>query len=191
MKHQKYATGCHPLAEFELALQPGELQGYDGPADGPSLQDTMNFVKFLRFCCHRGSGTDSDSVVRTARLRYLYQLLEGSSTNVGESHWRPPPCPAPDFEVMSYTSNLVSRCFARKQRLAETECGYIGLFPVNVRPGDLLCALNELSQMVVLRKKGDHYLFVGTCYVFGLTSGNQVADCMHRQGKEVETIKIR
>lgn len=73
---------------------------------------------------------------------------------------------------------------------AETECGYIGLFPVNVRPGDLLCALNELSQMVVLRKKGDHYLFVGTCRVFGLTSEKQVADT-HRQGKEVETIKIR
>jgi len=56
-------------------------------------------------------------------------------------------------------------------RFAETQNGYIGLFPPLVAEGDILCILKGCSVPVVLRKVRSQYLHVGTCYVFGLMNG--------------------
>jgi len=54
---------------------------------------------------------------------------------------------------------------------AETQNGYIGLFPPLVTKGDILCILKGCSVPVVLRKTGSQYVHVGTCYVAGLMNG--------------------
>lgn len=48
-----------------------------------------------------------------------------------------------------------------------TPKGYMGLGPLGVKQGDLVCVLFGCHQTLVLRPVEDHYLVVGSCYVPG------------------------
>ena len=56
-------------------------------------------------------------------------------------------------------------------RLFHTSDGYLGLAPRNLLPGDLICALQNCSFPVLLRKRESHYVHVGPCFVLGLMNG--------------------
>jgi hypothetical protein len=53
----------------------------------------------------------------------------------------------------------------------DTKDGYLGLAPNGTLPGDLVCVLKGCGVPVVLRKSGNQYLHVGTCFVLGLMEG--------------------
>lgn len=88
-------------------------------------------------------------------------------------------------------SRLLEGSFGKGQRLAETGLGYVGMFPLHVQPGDVVCVLNALRCPAVLRKVDEHYAFVGTCFLQGLETMEQVRQLGRKQEKGVETVVIR
>ncbi|KXX77936.1 Heterokaryon incompatibility protein 6, OR allele [Madurella mycetomatis] len=56
-------------------------------------------------------------------------------------------------------------------RLFETEEGYLGLAPLDVSAGDVVCVLDGFQYPVVLRPAVDKYIFVGACFVLGFMTG--------------------
>jgi hypothetical protein len=46
--------------------------------------------------------------------------------------------------------------------------GYLGLGPKSMGVEDEICFLNGLNATVVLRRVGDHHVYLGTCIVLGL-----------------------
>lgn len=59
----------------------------------------------------------------------------------------------------------------RGRRLATTEKGYLCLAPYDTAVGDTIAILSDCQVPVVLRGKGDHYEFIGSCYVHGIMHG--------------------
>jgi hypothetical protein len=57
------------------------------------------------------------------------------------------------------------------RRLFETDSGYLGLAPEKAVEGDLVCILNGCKMVVLLRKHGNSYIFVGLCFILGLMDG--------------------
>jgi hypothetical protein len=70
------------------------------------------------------------------------------------------------FSMLRKTLRVLSR-----YRLFHTSDGYLGLAPPNLLPGDLICAVQNCSFPILLRKEGSHYVHVGACFVLGLMNG--------------------
>ncbi|KAK8877494.1 heterokaryon incompatibility protein-domain-containing protein [Apiospora arundinis] len=56
----------------------------------------------------------------------------------------------------------------------ETRDGYLGLGPLSVAPDDELCLFRHCPIPVILRRNGDHYKYVGPCWVVGLDSSDEL-----------------
>lgn len=69
--------------------------------------------------------------------------------------------------------NLVTMVRLRRSAAGyfETEDGYLGLAPHGTLPGDIVGVLKGYRAPVILRRRGDHHVFVGTCFVLGLMYG--------------------
>jgi hypothetical protein len=67
------------------------------------------------------------------------------------------------------SNRATSRCQMRT--LATSESGYMALVFLEARAGDIIFALRGGSMLYVLRPKGDEYLFIGECYVYGFMDG--------------------
>jgi hypothetical protein len=52
-----------------------------------------------------------------------------------------------------------------------TRIGHLGHGPQGVQQNDLICVLPNCRVTVILRKVGDYYYFVSTCFVLGLMDG--------------------
>jgi len=61
--------------------------------------------------------------------------------------------------------------YSHNRRLIITDAGWIGLALEETQEGDFVCVLRGCRVPVVLRKEGDHFLFVGDSYVHGLMDG--------------------
>jgi hypothetical protein len=71
-----------------------------------------------------------------------------------------------DLSVLAKTVRVIP-C----HRLFHTSSGYLGLAPRNLLPGDLICAVQNFSLPMLLRKQESHYVHVGPCFVLGLMNG--------------------
>lgn len=60
------------------------------------------------------------------------------------------------------------------RRLFVTKNGYIGLAPSPAQEGDLICVLLGCGVPVILRREGDHYIFIGVCYTHGTMDGEAI-----------------
>jgi hypothetical protein len=77
-------------------------------------------------------------------------------------------------ELFQHVIPLCERMVDRS--IFETKRGYLGRGPLDVREGDRLCVLKDYDQPVLLRKLGDHYIFVGTVFVVDLNPGEWIQD---------------
>jgi Heterokaryon incompatibility protein (HET) len=57
------------------------------------------------------------------------------------------------------------------RRLAVTDKSYVGLVPTATQRGDKVCVLYGFVVPFILRRKADHYILVGDCYMHGLMQG--------------------
>lgn len=74
-------------------------------------------------------------------------------------------------------------------RICQTREGYIGIFPPKVAEGDIVAAIQDFWDPVLLRKTGANYNNVGTSNVAGLING-EAADLVESGEKEVQEIVI-
>lgn len=81
-------------------------------------------------------------------------------------------------------------CTAGFRTFVTTVGGYYVLAPTPVEKGDVLCVLFGGRTPYILRPKGEHYLFVGECYVHGIMNGEAIG-MMERGEKPVTTFRIR
>jgi hypothetical protein len=54
-------------------------------------------------------------------------------------------------------------------RLFETNAGYLGMGPQNCEVRDVICIVDGYEDLVLLRKRGDNYEYVGPCMAYGIT----------------------
>jgi hypothetical protein len=57
------------------------------------------------------------------------------------------------------------------KRFFQTSSGLLGLGPMGMKESDLVDVLLGCDMPVILRKAESHYLFVGSCFVLGITDG--------------------
>lgn len=69
-------------------------------------------------------------------------------------------------EILTTASNAFEAGM-RKRSIAVTRNGYIGAVPHNTQSGDFICVLFGCSVPVVVRKRGQEYLFIGESYLHG------------------------
>jgi hypothetical protein len=75
-----------------------------------------------------------------------------------------------------------------ERKLATTETGYLALVPGSASVGDVVAILYGCNFPVVLRPKGNMFLYIGECYVNGIMDG-EVWDAKERgEYKEVEVM---
>lgn len=75
-----------------------------------------------------------------------------------------------ELDLAAYRVRLLGKYvpFASKK-------GYLGWGPPGMRTGDLVCILFGCDMPVILRKVGDHYLNIGTCFVLGIMDGQALS----------------
>ena len=82
----------------------------------------------------------------------------------------------PNLEEFLAKACLAFEAGMTKRSIAITKRGYIGAIPQEAQLGDLVCVLFGCSVPVVLRKRiGEEYQFVGECYIHGLMDGEALA----------------
>ena len=96
--------------------------------------------------------------------------------------------PVPYLHRESYLAR--SRQLRYGMRCFHTERGYIGLEPLTVEAGDLICVLEGHKSPVILRRHGEHYIFVGDCDVVGIMN-SEILEAVKRGEAEISEIEIR
>jgi len=74
-----------------------------------------------------------------------------------------------DGDWYRFKSNVGGSCQGRK--LFVTQKGYLGLGPAVLEEDDLCCVLYGAKMPFILRRSGDHYLFLGQSYIHGIMRG--------------------
>ncbi|CAG9983619.1 unnamed protein product [Clonostachys byssicola] len=74
-------------------------------------------------------------------------------------------------------------------KLFETGKELLGMGPQHCSEGDIVCAVDGYSDLVLLRKCGDRYKFVGPCSTFGI-SEESVKTALDEGALKVETFRL-
>lgn len=72
----------------------------------------------------------------------------------------------------------------------ETSCGCIGLTPGCTTVGDVICLLEGIRQVVILRQMDDHFVFIGCCFILGLEE-DELKRRLDVGEMEIERFEIR
>jgi hypothetical protein len=72
-----------------------------------------------------------------------------------------------------------------------TKGGLFGVCPNRVFQGDVVCILHGSRQPSVIRKKGENFVFVGTCHIHGLTETHAIQSWMDRKKSRIENIQLQ
>lgn len=102
--------------------------------------------------------------------------------------------------VLIIEQALLSRQFSQTQgqqalklsyayRFFTTRDGYLGLCPKYSELDDVICVLAGNGLPIVLRKKGTHYLHVGTCFILGFMDG-EAAELLQDGELKMERFEI-
>jgi hypothetical protein len=67
--------------------------------------------------------------------------------------------------------------------------GYMGLGPLALQEGDMICILLGCDVPLLIRKEGDYYRLVGECFVWGLMDGEALKD--RKADEKYEVIRLR
>jgi hypothetical protein len=75
------------------------------------------------------------------------------------------------------------------RRFFISEVGYMGLGPLALQQGDMVCVLLGCNVPLLIRKEEDYHLLVGECFVWGLMDGEAVKD--RKDDGEYEVFQLR
>lgn len=153
-----------------------------------------------------GLRTDSgDGFVQSLRKTFLDSEHDGSGRAGGEatSCWlqdllsfettRKMP---PNSKVAQYCQQMgITRTQRRAGRLGtgiifRTACGYFGFGSWETAVGDLACVLKGYRSIALLRKEGDHFLYVGEGKVHGMVHG-EAAELVKNEKSPIREFELR
>ncbi|KAF5654950.1 cytochrome P450 monooxygenase cytochrome P450 monooxygenase [Fusarium sp. NRRL 25303] len=146
LRHESYTAGGHPLAAFRHLLEPFTTSK-STETDFP-IENGLEFLKFLGRFSRGLQEVKSCSRAMFARFCYVRDFLAQV----------PDPDDHDDSDEYTkecrYIEILGSNCKPYNHAIAETKKGYVGRFPPRIQEGDLVCLLNGLNQVAVLRQAG-------------------------------------
>ncbi|KAF5685648.1 cytochrome P450 monooxygenase monooxygenase [Fusarium denticulatum] len=159
LRHESYESGGHPLAALRHLLEPS-IASKGRETDFP-IENGLEFLKFLGRFNRQTQKIKPHSRAMLARFCYLIDFLAQVPVSVSSLTL----CPRlivkdPDHyededeytKEYRYIELLGAKCRPYNHTIAETKKGYIGRFPPRIREGDLVCLLNGLNQIAVLRE---------------------------------------
>lgn len=74
-------------------------------------------------------------------------------------------------------------------KMFETEEGYLGIAPKLSIPGDIVYAIHGCSRPMIFRQQGDHYFYIGTCFILGFMRG-ELSEMLERGDIVLERLDI-
>lgn len=74
-------------------------------------------------------------------------------------------------------------------KLFETRKELLGMGPQHCSEGDMVCVVDGYSDLVLLRKCGDRYQFVGPCLTFGISEAS-IKTALDEGAVKVETFRL-
>jgi hypothetical protein len=72
------------------------------------------------------------------------------------------------------------------RKLITTKSGYLGLAPEQVQKDDLVAILFGCNFPVILRPSGQHYIYIGECYIDGIMNGELINPSDREPYEEVD-----
>ncbi|EWG52239.1 hypothetical protein FVEG_11029 [Fusarium verticillioides 7600] len=198
LRHESYTSCGHPLTALRHLLEPFAVSK-SKETDFP-IENGLDFLKFLaRFRRPFQKGKQCSRAM-LARFCYVENFLAQVPVSVPSLTLYPhlivkdPDDDEDEDQCMKeyhYIELLGAKCKPYNHAIAETKKGYIGRFPPRVEEGDLVCLLNGLNQVAVLREVGKRYQFVGTCFVAGLTEVKPIKSLINLYGLKAKRVTLR
>ncbi|KAF5980930.1 heterokaryon incompatibility protein [Fusarium coicis] len=198
LRHESYTSGGHPLTALCHLLEPFAVS--ESKETGFPVKNGLEFLKFLGRFNRPFQNGKPRSRAMLARFCYVRDFLAQVPVSVSS----PPLWPRlivkdPDHDEdedqymkeYRYIELLGAKCKPYNHAIAETKKGYIGRFPPRIEEGDLVCLLNVLNQVAVLREAGKRYQFVGTCFIAGLTQVKPIKSLIHLYGLKAQRVTLR
>ncbi|KAH6885426.1 heterokaryon incompatibility protein-domain-containing protein [Thelonectria olida] len=145
------------------------LAGILSQVKGSGMSDDMGYLDTADLLGLDMEYLDSSSAFPDSWETQLYELAfpDTDLTQLGFG-W------SPVDDLLSLGEGVLELVELSMQRsvkggsLFETTGGYLGVGPPNVHEGDVLCVFDDYDHPVLLRKQGDHYVFVGKVFVVDL-----------------------
>jgi hypothetical protein len=201
--HETYITGIPPLQALFRVFKRNTKAG----RQYTTLKEVIGFLQYL-FLGPKEFGPDflSDISIQLGRKpekSFDDWLLSSFFPEIDFSTGRPRDTPG--IALLLALANIGDRTYLGEveqnivtmqslQKCAasyfETEDGYLGLAPHGTLPGDIVGILKGYRAPVILRRRGDHYVFVGTCFVLGLMYGE--ARALAEEGRaKIDVFELR
>ena len=173
----EYKTGIPPLQAifYTIIMMDPNWQDEHSGSKKESIKILPEMISFIISILDNLRDKSHDGEERLVMKNYLLDLIAYSiSCN------QDPYTGLPSFEMIRAEGDNDTTRFSVmtktlrvlvQYRLFHTSNGYLGVAPRNLLPGDLVCALQNCSFPVLLRKQESHYVHVGPCFVLGLMNG--------------------
>ncbi|CVK97993.1 related to pisatin demethylase / cytochrome P450 monooxygenase [Fusarium mangiferae] len=196
LRHESYVSGGHPLAAFRHLLEP--LTTFESKETGFPIENGLEFVKFLGRFNSRFQKRGSRATL--ARFCCVANFLEQVPVSFSSLTLYPrliikDPNEHDDSDAYTkecrYIEILGAKCKPYNHAIAETKKGFVGRFPPRIQEGDLICLLNGLNQVAVLRQAGKRYQFIGTCFVAGLTRVKPIKSLIDLYSLKAKRVTLR
>jgi hypothetical protein len=143
------------------------------PSGAPKYYQTPEIDGLSVMVCLDGGNNPEFSICISPLLGF--KELDRSSTSSGTVQQSAPrsfadhheALEARALEVDSMLIFTVERNY--NTRIFETDEGYLGLGPQGCQVGDVICLLDGYQDLVLLRKRGEQFVYVGPCMGHGLS----------------------
>jgi hypothetical protein len=115
-------------------------------------------------------------------------LAGGSTTEGGHATPAAPDTIDANIGVEVFKNTMVERTSCMS--FFTTEDGLMGVGAEDARPGDVVCVLLGAQVPLLLRPQGEHFAYVGECYMCGIMFG-QVIEEAEKGLRQYETFDLR
>jgi hypothetical protein len=198
LRHESYTSGGHPLTALRHLLEPFAVS--ESKETSFPIENGLEFLKFLGRFNRPFQNGKPRSRAMLARFFYARHFLAQVPVSASSLTLCPrlivkdPDDDEDEDQYMKeyrYIELLGAKCKPYNHAIAETKKGYIGRFPPKIEEGDLVCLLNGLNQVAVLREAGKRYQFVGTCFIAGLTQVKPIKSLIRLYGLKAQRVTLR
>jgi hypothetical protein len=133
------------------------------------------------------SAWDHETLQMLKQLHETYEIRDGHhkqdsiSVDDRDSRWE-------QWEATLRIVEAIRRTMMGRKFFLSSS-GYMGLGPLALQEGDMICILLGCDVPLLIRKEGDYYRLVGECFVWGLMDGEALKD--RKADEKYEVIRLR
>jgi hypothetical protein len=191
-RYPVYVTGEHPLKAIYQVLLNNDAWG---TSTGVLIIRVYAFIYFILGIPSRSTAKHKEllshlGLLSESDFESVYSLINAflpeSVDNLDVL------LPASEDEVRLEYRRFLGCFFGiqRFYRFFETDGGYLGLAPKGTLPGDVISIVKGSHARMVLRKVEDHYLVIGSCWVYGLMKHDEATQLLETGQASIQRLEI-